>query len=423
MAEPRSADILSSRAASVVGADHVRVAALEAALEQGPVVVVEPPDPERAAAVLAWASQDRVALAIRGGGTKSTWGSPLERVDVVLSTLLLDDVLAHRHGDLTATVQAGAVLARVNHQLGVHRQWIPLDPPWAQAATIGGIIATNDSGPRRHRHGAPRDLIIGITLARADGRLAKAGGIVVKNVAGYDLARLVTGSYGTLALIVDATFKLAPLAPSSRTVIVHAESFAALGRVLADLTAGQTVPSAVELAIPPGRLLIRFQGAEQGVTQQASELATQASRHAARCEMVDGPAETTLWREHEERPWSGPGSIFKLSLLPSRIVSTADWLRETQPDTGWELAGRAGAGVLLLRLEAPDEQVERCLEGLRSQFKPGEAFLSPLRGSPELRMRLSARGASGDVLPLMQTIKRQFDAGGVLNPGRGPGGM
>jgi D-lactate dehydrogenase len=193
--------------------------------------------------------------------------------------------------------------------------------------------------------------------------------------------------------------------------------------VLADLTAGQTVPSAVELAIPPGRLLIRFQGAERGVTEQASQLATQASRHAVRWEVVSGEAETTLWREHEERPWIGPGSIFKLSLLPSSIVPTAEWLRETQPDTAWELVGRAGAGVLLLRIEGPDERVERCLDGLRSQFKPREAFLSPLRGSPELRARLTARETREDVLPLMQTIKRQFDAAGVLNPGRGPGGL
>jgi glycolate oxidase FAD binding subunit len=422
MSEPRSADLLSRQAASVIGADHVRVASTDASLE-GPIVIVEPPDPERAAAVLAWASKDRFALAIRGGGTKTMWGSPLERVDVVLSTLALDAVLEHRHGDLTATVQAGAPLARVNRELSVHRQWIPLDPPWAHTATIGGIVATNDSGPRRHRHGAPRDLIIGITLARADGRLAKAGGIVVKNVAGYDLARLVTGSYGTLALIVDATFKLAPVAPSSRTVIVSAGSAAALGRVLADLTAGQTVPSAVELAIPPGRLLVRFQGAEQGTWQQASEVAALASGHTTQCEIVDGDAESRVWREHEERPWNGPGCILKLSLLPSRIVSIAEWLRETQPEATWELTGRAGAGVLLLRLEGPEEQVERCLEVLISRFKPGEAFISALRANGAVRRRLTAWETARDALPLMQTIKRQFDPAGVLNPGRGPGGL
>ena len=114
--------------------------------------------------------------------------------------------------DLTATVQAGAALGPVNRELGGHGQWIPLDLPWSEHATIGGIVATNESGPRRHRHGAPRDLIIGVGLARTDGHLVKAGGIVVKNVAGYDLARLLTGSFGCLAVIVTATFKLAPLA-------------------------------------------------------------------------------------------------------------------------------------------------------------------------------------------------------------------
>jgi glycolate oxidase FAD binding subunit len=424
MAERRSAEVLTSLAASVVGAEHVRVATMEAELDRiAPVVVIEPPDPERAAAVLAWASKDGMAVAIQGGGTKTSWGPPLERVDVVLSTRQLSAVLEHRHGDLTATVQAGAPLARVNGELNAHHQWIPLDPPWAQTATIGGIIATNDSGPRRHRHGAPRDLIIGVTLARADGRLAKAGGIVVKNVAGYDMARLVTGSYGTLALIVDATFKLAPVASSSRTVIVTAERIAALGGVLLDLAAGQTVPSAVELAIPPGRLLIRFQAAEHASRQQASDVATHASRHGTRCEVVDGDAETTVWYEHERRPWDASGSIVKLSLLPARIVAIAEWLRETQPESSWDLIGRAGAGVLLLRLDGNDEEVERRLEDLRSKFRPGEAFISALRASPTLKRRLAAWDAGSDALPLMQTIKRQFDPAGILNPGRGPGGL
>jgi FAD/FMN-containing dehydrogenase len=125
---------------------------------------------------------------------------------VVLSTLSLNRVVAHRHGDLTATVEAGARLDDVNRELARHGQWLPLDPPWSDRATIGGIVATNDAGPRRHRYGTPRDLIIGIEIARADGVRAKAGGIVVKNVAGYDLARLMTGSFGSLALITSATF-------------------------------------------------------------------------------------------------------------------------------------------------------------------------------------------------------------------------
>ena len=425
MAERRAADAIIHMAADLVGDAHVRLATTAAVPGELalPHIIIEPPDAERAAAVLAWASRDSIPLAIQGGGTKASWGSPLGRVDMILSTGQLNSVVEHRHGDLTATVQAGASLDRVNRELNAYHQWIPLDPAWGHTATIGGIIATNDSGPRRHQHGAPRDLIIGVTLARTDGRLAKAGGIVVKNVAGYDLARLVTGSYGTLALIVDATFKLAPVAASSRTVIVTAQSFAALGFVLADLAAGQTVPSAVELEIPPGRLLIRFQTAERGSQQQAADVASVASKRGAHTEIVEGTAETELWRDHERYPWERPGCVIKLSLLPARVIALAEWLRETQSAMDWELNGRAGLGVLLLRLDGDDAQVERSLGQLRSQFKSGEAFLSALRASPALKTRLAVWEAGNDALPLMQTIKRQFDPAGILNPGRGPGGL
>ncbi len=141
-------------------------------------------------------SLNGVEVAICGGGTKSEWGSSPAAPAVMLSTLSLNRVVAHRHGDLTATIEAGARLDDVNRELARHGQWLPLDPPWSDRATIGGIVATNDAGPRRHRYGTPRDLIIGIEIARADGVRAKAGGIVVKNVAGYDLARLMTGSFG-----------------------------------------------------------------------------------------------------------------------------------------------------------------------------------------------------------------------------------
>ena len=138
----------------------------------------------------------------------------------MLSTARLSGPIDHCAGDLTVTAPAGARLAAVNRLLAAERQWLALDPLASDRATIGGIVATSDSGPRRQRHGTPKDLIIGVEMALADGRLAKAGGRVVKNVAGYDLARLLCGSFGCLAVITSATFKLAPLAPASRTVVV-----------------------------------------------------------------------------------------------------------------------------------------------------------------------------------------------------------
>jgi len=184
------------------------------------VRTVEPATVEEVAELLAAATRSNQRIVIRGGGTTGDRSSAPDG-DILLTTTRLNRVLAHRHGDLTATVEAGAVLDDVNRVLARQGQWIPLDPPRSDRATIGGIVATNDSGPRRHRYGAPRDLIIGVEIARADGVRAKAGGIVVKNVAGYDVARLMAGSYGCLGVIVNATFKLYPRPTTSATVVAE----------------------------------------------------------------------------------------------------------------------------------------------------------------------------------------------------------
>ncbi|SVB64557.1 uncharacterized protein METZ01_LOCUS217411, partial [marine metagenome] len=176
-----------------------------------PLVVVCPEDAVGVSKTLRLARDRRLAVVPTGAGTKLEWGASPPRIDLLLSLCRLDAVVAHRHGDLTATVQAGASLKSVNSLLRRQTQWLPLDTAHPDLATIGGIVATNDSGPRRHRYGAPRDLILGVTFARADGEVASAGGIVVKNVAGYDLSKLLTGSFGSLGVILEATFKLAPL--------------------------------------------------------------------------------------------------------------------------------------------------------------------------------------------------------------------
>jgi glycolate oxidase FAD binding subunit len=172
-----------------------------------PRQIVEPDTASGLAAALQRASRDRLVTVLRGGGTKLGWGRRPPPIDLLVSTARLNSLLVHRHGDLTATAHAGVTLAQLNRELARHGQWLPVDSAF-DGATIGGIVATNDSGPLRHRHGTPRDLLIGVTLAMPDGRLVKAGGHVVKNVAGYDLGKLVSGSFGSLAAIVDATFKL-----------------------------------------------------------------------------------------------------------------------------------------------------------------------------------------------------------------------
>src|SRR5437763_1191827 len=175
--------------------------------------VVEPGSVDEVATLLRDASRDGLAVIPRGGGTKLDWGRPPRRADLVLSTVRLDRVLEHAWGDMTATVEAGCTVARLQHALAEHGQRLACDPLWPERATIGGILAASDNGPLRARFGALRDLIIGVTLVLADGTVAKSGGKVVKNVAGYDLPKLATGSFGTLAVITQAVFRLHPRRP------------------------------------------------------------------------------------------------------------------------------------------------------------------------------------------------------------------
>jgi glycolate oxidase FAD binding subunit len=380
--------------------------------------------PETAADVsdlLARASRDHHTVAIAGGGTKAGWGSVAQSTDIVLSTSALNRVVAHRHGDLTATVQAGATLDAVNRELAVYGQWLPLDPPWSDRATIGGIVATNDSGPRRHRYGAPRDLIIGADFVRADGVAAKAGGIVVKNVAGYDVARLLTGSFGTLAVIVSATFKLYPLPSASRTVVIDASG--EIASLLTTLVHSQLTPTAIEVQTPPLRLLVRFETIDVAADQQAAAAAATAESAGARVSILRDDDEHTLWIEHGQRPWNGDGAVLKATLLPSHVAPTLGWIREEARDYRYDIIGRAGVGVLLVRIDGTEETQARVLTELRARIPEGRGSVVLVRGSDALRSRVDPWGPPGDGLSLMRSIKKQFDPAAILNPRRGPGGL
>ena len=387
-----------------------------------PRVVAQPRTAETLAATLGWASREQLSVLVRGGGTKLEWGGVAQACDVLLSTAALDAVVEHRHGDLTATIQAGARLATVNAALAEHGQWLPLDPPRPERATIGGVVATNDSGPRRHRHGAPRDLIIGITMARSDGQLSKAGGIVVKNVAGYDLSRLLTGSFGCLGVIVSATFKLAPIAAASRTVLVDLDSRDALSSAIATLSSSSLTPTAMELEWRPARLMIRFESVEAAVEQQAREAIGLVAGDST-ATILSGDAESELWA-HAGR-WEEPGTVVKLSTRPTALVATLGWLQDAcdKHDLQLAAAGRAGLGVVHVWLRGPAEGQVRVIAQLRERLPGGDGSAVIRRGDAVLRRQVDPWGPVGDSLRLMQAVKMRFDPEGTLNLGRGPGGL
>ena len=421
-----SSDALVAEVNTRVGAGLARPGVATDAIDGiVPGVVATPATPDALAQTLAWVTETGRTVVVRGGGTKLSWGPPPRSIDLLLSTTAMNGVVEHRHGDLTVTVRAGTTLAETNAVLSRHRQWLPLDPPWSERATIGGIVASNDSGPRRQRHGAPRDLIIGMTLARADGLLAKTGGIVVKNVAGYDLARLLTGSFGCLGVILTATFKLAPLAEASRTVSVELPAGARCGPLVADLLAHASRPTALELATPPATMLIRFESVESVVVEQADQAATLARAHGGTVVILTGEEETAAWREHDDRVFDREGTIVKLVVVPSEVSSILAWL-DTAAKTrqlDYVVTGRAGLGVLSVGLHGAVSEQAAFVTALRDRLPIGRGSAAIRRADPELKALVDVWGPIGDSLRIMQEVKRRFDPTGSLNPGRGPGGL
>jgi glycolate oxidase FAD binding subunit len=369
--------------------------------------IVEPRDLAALEAFLAEANRARAPVAILGNGSKRRWGSPLSHVEAVLSTRRLAGDVDHRAGDLTATVPAGATLRAVNEVLAKAGQWLPLDPAFGDRATIGGIVAAGDSGPRRHAHGGPRDLIIGIEMVRADGRVARAGGNVVKNVAGYDLARMLCGSFGTLAVITSATFKLAPLAPASRTVVASAATRRRLTDLARVVAAAPFAPSAIEIQSPPHRLLVRFETTEGAAPHQAEAVRALCEHHGAGAIIVADADEHRLWQEHERLIWTGDdnATILKVGVLPTAM---GDFLEQVHGT----VVGRAALGVLYVRMGSPDDVVNGTA-GART----GEGRVRVLQGPGEIVDRW---GDLGNALPLMRAVKAQFDPNGILNPGIAP---
>jgi len=377
--------------------------------------IIEPIDAAAVAAALGEANSVGMSVVVRGAGTKFT--PPPS--DVLISTAKMTHGLDHVAGDLVATLPAGAPLDAVNELLRRERQWLPLDPPRSHRATIGGVIATNDSGPRRHRFGAPRDLIIGIEIALADGRIAKAGGRVVKNVAGYDLSKLMCGSLGTLAVITRATFKLSPVAPFSQTLIATGSDLRRLSTLALTLANTPPIsPTAIELQSLPHRLLVRFETTEGAAATQTIIAAKLCEQFGATTHVVTGPGEVDAWRAHEGRVFGMPGTVLKIAVLPTdvaEIVSTVDRLTST---AGVECAvsGRVALGIILVRLAGDPAAYRPIVSEIRRAAIAGGGSAIVVSSATDGAITPSDRwGPIGDAKPVMRAVKARFDPHHILN--------
>ncbi|HSO97680.1 MAG TPA: FAD-binding oxidoreductase [Solirubrobacteraceae bacterium] len=371
---------------------------------------------DAAAAELADATAAGEPLRIRGGGTKSDWGVPASTAQE-LSTARLDALLEHNEGDLTATVQAGLPMARLAERLAETGQMLALDPPLqhgSSQATIGGVIATADSGPLSHRYGRPRDLVLGITFALSDGTIARAGGRVIKNVAGYDLGKLFCGSFGTLGLVLSLTLRLHPLPAARATAIGIADDPDRLAAAAQALAGAPLELEALDVAWRGGRggLLACCGGAE--ALRRAKR--TAQLMQAAGLDGVDVTADDTeLWARQRAGQRSADRALVRVAAQRSALPA----ILRACDRAGGTLVGRAAEGVWWAELDPT--AVMRLRVDVAADV-PGSVSVV-LDAAPE--QRAEAWGAVRDqgAAALMRQIKARFDPAGTCNPGIFVGGI
>ncbi len=398
-----------------------------------PYVVATPGSEQEVATLLAYANREGLKVLVRGGGTQLNTGLPPRDGDILLSTRRLNQVVEYAPHDMTVTVQAGLRLVNLQSHLARARQWLALDPVLSPGATIGGIISTNVSGARRLRYGGVRDQIIGIRVVLPDGTIAKGGGKVVKNVAGYDLPKLFTGALGTLGVIVAATFRLYPLRAASRTVVLTASTPAPLCELAVRVIASTLEPTVLDvMSLRTGGLYVmtaRFEMEPESADEQAAALAEMATT-LSDIQTMQGEPEARLWRQVAidfVLASDAPNAIIlKASVLPTDVVSWLESLEHTAQQESLNLSWRAhaGHGLVFARLMGDEAALVTAVDQLRSAVATGQGSLVVIDAPPALANKVDVWGSlPGQTLEVMRRLKVRFDPNYILNPGRFVGGI
>ncbi len=433
--------------AEIVGPAHCLAGA-----DRAPYVV----DGRTPCGVVLPGSADEVARAVRaagaagvpvlpwGGGTQMSRGAPPQDGALVVSLRRMSRVVEHEPGDLTATAEAGITFDALERALGARGQWLPLDPPAPAEATLGGALAANSAGPRRQGYGTARDLVIGIRVVAADGQVVRAGGKVVKNVAGYDLAKLYIGSHGTLGIIVDATVKLRPrpetegacwavfpsldLAAAGATLLAGSE-LGPVALALLDAGAARAAAPAIGLAAGGGpAVLAAYDGLGRTVAWQAEETTRRLRAAGARAvEVLDAPATTRALEVVREARHllANPMAVATAGLLPADLGAYIDGALATARAAGFEAAAVAQAGhglVTLLLAPAgaarPGAVAAGVLAAWRDAARARAGHLTIEWAPLGVREACPVWDPPGPSVALMRGLKAKLDPAGVLNPGR-----
>lgn len=400
MSSPFSIDAIRSRLSSIAGVESVR--------PRGDHLTVSPADTEEVAAILRYANTERIAVEPCGGGTKRPTAAGPEPL-LHLSTERMNAVREHTWQDLTCTVDAGCTWHTMQSTLAEYGQFVALDPLYPERATVGGILATNDSGSLRLKYGSLRDLVIGMTIVLADGTIAKSGGKVVKNVAGYDLHKLMIGAEGTLGVITEVTFRLHAIPRHTRSFAFHSSTPEPLGELLLSLLNSHLNTQAMQLRNSRDGFHCDVQLATlpEVISHQAEELSLMAKRF--QLDMV--ASSEAVWQMRQTVSSQRGICTMKATMLPSQIPAAMAAIHA--------LGGTAvtQAGGIMIANTPPDADG---IHQLRVLLEESQSSLTILRDAPQ---GLDRWGKLPDSIDLMRRIHHQFDPNNILNPGRFIGGI
>ncbi|PDV98419.1 FAD-binding oxidoreductase [Candidatus Chloroploca asiatica] len=426
--------LLARQLSELVGEAHLRedpaACAPFALHHQVPALVVEPGSVEEVAQVVAAVAAEGMTVVPYGGGTRQAWGAPVASTNVVVvRTTRLNQVLIYEPDDLTISLQAGMTAAALNATLADNGQMFPLDVPLPHQSTIGGLLATAMDGPRRLGYGTSRDLLLGVQVVEASGRISKAGGMTVKNVSGYDLMKLYTGSLGTLAIIVAANFKLIPRPNAEASLLCSFATPEQAFQLIEGVRISQLTPMALEyvegLTFAPFtnstiQVALRTEGLSAAVERHLHELTARTAQAGGQAYPLHDEAHRQLWAQLNDLPQTATVAddelVIRLTTLPSQLALALTRARTTAHELGITLtvSARSLNGVAYLRARGNDEQLRTWHNRLYAH-QPTTAVLG---GPLHLRREMPAWGQPPTTVEVMRRIKHQFDPTNRLNPGR-----
>ena len=435
-------DRFTASVEGIVSAAHVRTgehAEAHAIGAMTPHIVAVPGAPEEIAALLRVADEAGAAVVPWGGGTQQTLGHPPRRYDLAISLRRLNAVIEYHPEDMTIAVEAGITLGDLDGVLAARGQMLPLDPPLRDRITLGGMLATNASGPRRHGYGTLRDFCIGLHAAYVDGTLAKAGGMVVKNVTGFDLMKMHLGALGTLGVVPRINLKVLPKPAAERSLVLQFEGPEPAFAAAAALAASQLRPMAIEFSSPTttasilsplvGYLIcVRCEGGEATVARQEKEIRDLgAALGAMEIATVTGDEHERLWTSLAD--WNAIATltahtaVLKLTTLPTELLAAVAETVEEGRKYGLTVAVRAsvGIGVAYLRVtgDASVEGLRRTLDAMQPRWPT----LTVYGYDPAHAEGLPVWGIEPLTISVMRDLKTAYDPRGTLNPGRFIGGI